>query len=43
MATDANRERKLAVVLHADIVSSTALVYRDLSAAKQKQSFRRMR
>ena len=43
MATDANRERKLAVVLHADIVSSTALVHRDetIAHARITDAFRR--
>ena len=33
MATEANRERKLAVILHADVVGSTALVHRDETIA----------
>ena len=33
MATDDHRERKLAVILHADVVGSTALVHRDETIA----------
>ena len=33
MPTEVNRERKLAVILHADIVGSTALVHRDETIA----------
>jgi adenylate cyclase len=43
MATEANRERKLAVIMHTDVVGSTELVHRDetIAHARITDAFRR--